>query len=356
MQILAINSSPRGDSESKTALMLAHLVKGMQAAGGQVEAVSLRSKKINRCIGCFACWTQSPGRCIHQDDMTLEIFPRWAAADLVVYATPLYCHTMNSTMSTFLERTLPSQEPFFELTGDRTCHPARFKVPAVVWLSVCGFPETAEFDAFSEFIRRTRRRDIDILAEIYRPAAETMASPYFEAQKAAILKATRRAGVELVESLQVSPATMAKIQMPLADSRTHAEIGNTFWKSCIAEGVTPRQFKKRKMVPRPDSIEAFCHLFPIGLNAAAAGNRRVLLQFEFNDVEKTACHFTIEGKRIQGQPGAADRPDILIKTPFELWMDIMTGKADGPQMFMEQKYTVEGDLDLMIKLFQRDGQ
>ena len=33
-------------------------------------------------------------------------------------------------------------------------------------------------------------------------------------------------------------------------------------------------------------------------------------------------------------------------------MDIMTGKADGQQMFMEQKYRVEGDLELMIRLFE----
>jgi hypothetical protein len=356
MQVVAINSSPRGADESKTALMLSHLVEGMQAAEARVAVFDLRRHKIKRCIGCFACWTQSPGRCVHQDDMTREIFPCWAAADLAVYATPLYCHTMNSAMSTFLERTLPSQEPFFELGDDRTCHPSRFKAPAVVWLSVCGFPELAEFDAFSEFIRRTRRRDIDIVAEIYRPAAETMASPYFETQQTAILEATRQAGVELVESMQVSPATLAQIQQPLADSRTHAEIGNTFWKTCIAEGVTPRQFKKRQMVPRPESVEAFRHLFPIGLNTAAAADRTVRLQFEFDGAAEAVCHFVIAGGTVQSQAGPADAPEIRIRTPFALWMDIMTGKADGPQMFLEQKYKVEGDLELMIKLFNRNDR
>jgi predicted lipid carrier protein YhbT len=36
-------------------------------------------------------------------------------------------------------------------------------------------------------------------------------------------------------------------------------------------------------------------------------------------------------------------------------MDIMTGKADGQQMFMEQKYTVTGDIGLMIQLFKTEG-
>jgi hypothetical protein len=34
-------------------------------------------------------------------------------------------------------------------------------------------------------------------------------------------------------------------------------------------------------------------------------------------------------------------------------MDIMTGKVDGQQMFMEQKYTVIGDMGLMIQLFKK---
>ena len=37
-------------------------------------------------------------------------------------------------------------------------------------------------------------------------------------------------------------------------------------------------------------------------------------------------------------------------------MDIMTGKADGQQMFMEQKYKVEGDLALMLQLLQKETE
>jgi hypothetical protein len=37
-------------------------------------------------------------------------------------------------------------------------------------------------------------------------------------------------------------------------------------------------------------------------------------------------------------------------------MDIVTQKADGQQMFMEQKYTVEGDLGLLTQLGQLFGQ
>ena len=98
MKILSINSSPRGGGQSKTELMLNHLVQGMLDAGGEVEVVNLRRKKIKNCIGCFTCWTKTPGTCIHKDDMTNEIFPKLLASDLVVYATPLYYHFMNGAM------------------------------------------------------------------------------------------------------------------------------------------------------------------------------------------------------------------------------------------------------------------
>jgi multimeric flavodoxin WrbA len=44
MKVLALNSSPRKEGQSKTELMLGHLVSGMQEAGADVETVHLREK------------------------------------------------------------------------------------------------------------------------------------------------------------------------------------------------------------------------------------------------------------------------------------------------------------------------
>jgi multimeric flavodoxin WrbA len=87
--------------------MLNALVAGMQEAGAEVETVHLRQKKIRHCIGCFTCWTKTPGTCVHKDDMTQELFPKWLAADIVIYGTPLYHFTVNAQLKTFIERTLP---------------------------------------------------------------------------------------------------------------------------------------------------------------------------------------------------------------------------------------------------------
>src|SRR5208337_5587080 len=111
-------------------------------------------KKIKNCIGCFTCWTKTPGVCVQKDDMTNELFPKWLEADLAVYATPLYHYTVNATMKAFIERTLPVLEPFLikRESDGRTSHPWRQKPPASVLLSVAGFPEIKVFDQLSRYV------------------------------------------------------------------------------------------------------------------------------------------------------------------------------------------------------------
>ena len=93
MKVLALNSSPRGEGQSKTGLMLNPLVLGMRDAGAEVEVVDLRKKPSGIVPGCFTCWTKTPGLCIHKDDMTNELFPKFIDSDLVVYASsPLPLH------------------------------------------------------------------------------------------------------------------------------------------------------------------------------------------------------------------------------------------------------------------------
>lgn len=356
MRILALNSSPRSGGQSKTELMLNHLVEGMRDAGADVEVVYLREKTIKNCIGCFTCWTKTPGQCIHKDDMTKELFHKWLESDIVVYATPLYNYAVNATLKVFIERTLPSFEPFFEIHDGRMFHPLRHKNPAAVMLSVAGMPDEDHFSALSahiSYLFATPGRKL--VAEIYRPAAETMTSPFLQEKSNDILDATTQAGRELVESMKISSGTMARIRQPLMDSQTFAKIDNLFWKTCIAEKVTPKEFEKKNMVPRPDSLESFMWLFPFGLNSEAACDRKMILQLNFSGHVEDSCYFIIEKGNIEAKEGIEENPDLTIETPFNVWMDIMTGKADGQQMFMEQKYTVTGDIGLMIQLFKREG-
>jgi putative NADPH-quinone reductase len=357
MKVLALNSSPRGGGQSKTEWMLDHLVSGMQTAGATVEKIDLRKKKINYCIGCFTCWTKTPGRCVHKDDMSAELFPKYIVADLVVYATPLYHFTINAQMKTFIERTLPILEPFLIKKEDgKTSHPLRYPHPDAVWVSVAGFPELSVFDQLSHYVKFMFKDKL--LAEIYRPAAETMMESSGAMVRDDIAKGVQQAGKELVETKRVSQNTLETIQQPIFTAKEGGfhGLGNLFWKTCIAEGVTPKEFEKKGMIPRPDSLESFMAILKLGFNPEGAADINAIIQFCFSGAVEESCFFTIENGSIEAEEGKHAHPTVTIRAPFDVWMDIMTGKADGQKMFLQQKYTVEGDFELMLKMEQIFGK
>ena len=360
MKVLALNSSPRTGGESKTELMLNSLVEGMRAAKAEVEVVDLRNKTVKYCAGCFSCWTKSPGICIHKDDMTRELYPKWLASDLVVYASPLYHFTVNAAMKTFIERTLPVLEPFFLRNNGRTQHPLRVKTPKMAVLSVAGFPEMSVFDQLSSWVNFIFGGDNPekraLVAEIYRPMAEALTTPYFKEKAAGILDATKQAGRELATALTVSEETLARVTQPMVDDPvSFLQLGNLMWKTCIAEGVTPREFGQKGLIPRPDSIESYIGLMKLGFNAAGAIGLHAKIQFNFSGDTQGACFLEIADGTLKAEPGTIDCPDLTVNSPFDVWMDIITGAADGQQMFMDQKYRVEGDLALLMQMEQLFG-
>ena len=89
---------------------------------------------------------------------------------------------------------------------------------------------------------------------------------------------------------------------------------------------------------------------PLGFRPDVAQGLKAVLQFNFTGEAEGACHFRIDHVKIEAFQGPAEKPDLTIETPFEMWMDIMTKKADGQQAFMEQKYRVQGDFALLLKM------
>ena len=244
MKVLAINSSPRSHGISKTGILLDALAKGMREAGAETEIIQLRKKSVRNCIGCYTCWTKTPGVCVHDDDMTRELFPKWMESDIVVYATPLYHFTVNARMKTFIERTLPVLEPFMFRHDGKTHHPVRQKPPKAVILSVAGFPEASVFNYLSTYANMLFGKGL--LAEIYRPAAELLTLPPFHEKAQAILKATEQGGQELVQSMKISKETIGIITQPVVeDFDSFADMANSFWKVCIDERMTPFEFHQK---------------------------------------------------------------------------------------------------------------
>jgi len=284
--------------------------------------------------------------------MTNNLFPKWLASDIVVYATPLYNYSMAGTLKKFIERTIPSFLPYFKIHKNRMYHPLRQKIPAVVMLSVASMPDKSQFDALSTHIRfYCGTPGSKLLAEIYRSASEVMMMPFMQEKVRGIIAATEKAGRELVRSMQVSHNTLEKITRTIIDDHSFMEIAKILWNTCIGENVTLKEFTQKKMVPRSTSLEDFLLTLPMSINIKAVQDRKVIVQFKFRGSVTEHCYFTIEEGHITAQKGTCDKPDLTIETLFDVWMDIMTGKVDGQQMFIEQKLSISGDLSLIMQLF-----
>jgi|GEM_PF-424492 len=105
MKIVAINGSHRGKN-GYTQFLINKLFEGALRAGAKCETIVLAQHDINRCLGCRVCHTQkSYLKCVYdgKDDVS-KLFDIMRAADMLVYATPIYIFTMSGLMKTFLDR------------------------------------------------------------------------------------------------------------------------------------------------------------------------------------------------------------------------------------------------------------
>ncbi len=98
-KVLIISTSLRKNGNSD--MLARSFANGAEAAGNDVEIVSLADKQIAFCRGCFAC--QKTGKCIINDD-AVQITEKIAEAEVVVWATPIYYYEMTGQMKTMIDR------------------------------------------------------------------------------------------------------------------------------------------------------------------------------------------------------------------------------------------------------------
>ena len=352
MKILAINSSPRKNRVSYTEMVMNLTIKGLREGGAEVDVVHLRDKKVKDCIGCFSCWTKTPGVCSLKDDMSKEIYPKWVAADLVIYATPLYHFLMTASMKRVIERTLPVATPTVAAQDGKSYHPLRHEHPSLMFISVAGFPDMWVFNELSNYGKNTFG---DTYAgEIFMVSPTATQYPIFKDKTAEIFEAIIQGGRELAESKKITPETMESIHQLIGPQELVSSMFNLLSSSCIAEGVIPYEMDKKGIIPRARDIEEFLVFMQTKFEPDAFKEAKTL-QFSFTGEHNGSCHLTIKDRKVTVDMGDAESPDFSLESPFDLWMDVMTKKADGVEMIKGGKCTLKGDesefIDIMEKVF-----
>jgi multimeric flavodoxin WrbA len=101
MNILTLMGSPR--RKGNTAAVLSSF-ETLATEHHTIERIDVATKNIKGCIGCDNCQkdVEHPG-CIHKDDM-LSIVEKIMAADVVVYAAPVYVWDFPAQMKALIDR------------------------------------------------------------------------------------------------------------------------------------------------------------------------------------------------------------------------------------------------------------
>lgn len=147
MKILVINGSPKGDRSNTYKLakaFLAGMEEGAKAGEGsfEVEEIQVNRQDIHPCLGCFSCWSKTPGVCCIKDDMR-DVIQKLLWADVTIWSFPLYYFTVPGGLKNLIDRQLPMVQPFMVENETQTgngSHPARYDMSGkkTVVISTCG--------------------------------------------------------------------------------------------------------------------------------------------------------------------------------------------------------------------------
>jgi len=102
--------------------------------------------------------------------------------------------------------------------------------------------------------------------------------------------------------------------------------------------------------PRGQTVRELLEMMPGALNRDAAAGLTATFQFEVSGSENFTAHLQIDQQQAVVIQGPAPRPEVIIRTPADVWLAISRGEMDGAQAFMTGKFKAEGDLGLLMKM------
>ncbi len=375
MKFLAINGSPHG-ARGNTEQILQAFLEGAREAGAETEVIYLKDKTVKHCLGCFTCWTKTPGVCVHKDDMP-ALLEKVREADVMVYATPLYVFTMSGLMKDFMDRIIPLAQPYIIKRGDHFIHPPRY-APAsdaagkVVLISNSGYPERLHFSGLEETFRRwTDSPGSELAGAICCAGGALIQSEALRATLSWYMDAAKQAGREVVGQGHISAETQAVLDRPLIENpAAYVDIVNAHWQSQgvelfdVAGELQPGGESQPAdevpgtagmPLPPPQSMATMRDLISgmaFSFNPKAAGDLEAVIQFQVTGDEAGQYYLDIAQGRCVAYAGEHPKPKMTIITPAAVWMAISRGEMSGATALMTGKYSVKGDIGLLMKLGQ----
>lgn len=96
-------------------------------AGHDVHSIVLNGDEIRPCLGCFQCWTKTPGLCIMTDDCANTISRQEIQSDVLILLSKICYGGHSYDIKSFLDRSIPNISPFFEIVHGEMHHEMRYE-------------------------------------------------------------------------------------------------------------------------------------------------------------------------------------------------------------------------------------
>lgn len=343
MNILAINGSPKGE-RSNTWRLTSAFLRGITAreerACGQtpaVETLHVAKLDIKPCLGCFSCWSKTPGTCCLHDDMQ-AIIEKILWADVIIWSFPLYYFGLPGPLKNLIDRQLPMSLPFMSVEAQSGGHPSRYDMSdkRTVVISTCGFyTAKGNYSGVTDLFDR-------LCGEGGYTALFCGQGELFRVKELAertdkYLSQVEKAGEEFVDG-GITGETRAKLDQNLFPRDVFETMADASW------GVDESGKKE-------DPSLIFTRQMAALYRRESWPGHDIVLDMHYTDIDKTyRIVLGVRGSRVEEEPveGFTAKYTTQINTPLSVWRSIAAGEIAGDEALMKHMYSVEGDFDLMM--------
>jgi multimeric flavodoxin WrbA/putative sterol carrier protein len=384
LRVVAINGSPHGVI-GNTNQMLRMIAGTLSREGIGLEEVSLADRNIEYCIGCAVCLEK--GKCWRPDDYS-EVVNKILAADGIILASPVYFGHVTAQMKTFIDRSLSyghkprrTWKPGLAISvsagrGEtETAHYLARSLGIYGTFSIGTFTAIATNPGTFLGKEHVEARAQDLGHDLARAIKEKRQYPATDEGLASYLfmkELVNREKDFMCDDYQYWQKTgllegfEAYTNQLFASSNYDPEFRKEWLKEIIQEDKAQRKGERSRdetgkttqgsaqnIVSGKISAEN-CHellrIMPQGFKSVVAQDLKAIYQFEITGKEEFTAHLKIENGQCTFHEGPYAKPDVVIKSPADVWLAISRGEMNGQTAFMSGKYKVEGNIGLIMKL------
>lgn len=102
MKVIAFNGS--GRKGGNTAILINHVLSGLQKEGIETETYNLSGEKFRGCSACGKCFETRDKRCAIKDDFLNGCLEKMVEADGIILGSPTYFADVSAEMKALIER------------------------------------------------------------------------------------------------------------------------------------------------------------------------------------------------------------------------------------------------------------